>query len=226
MQNKKEFARVVFERLSKKYNDIHTHLNHKNTTELFVAVLLSPQCTDVQTNKSTKELFKHFKTFYDYANADTRTLEKYLKGLNYYKTKAKHLKQAARDIIKNFSGKVPKTMKELTSLPGVGRKVANVILYEGFGINEGIAVDTHVATTSRRLGLASSKDPENIEKELMLIFPKEQYGKVSNLLIALGRDVCKAKQRKCGECVLNDICPSSLVNTKKESILSKEPANL
>jgi len=215
MQNlqQEEYAKTIFKRLLKKYkNELHTQLKHKNNTELFVAVLLSPQSTDVQTNKVTKRLFSHFRTFNDYANAKTAVLESYLNGINYYRTKAKHLKESARKIVKNFNGKVPKDMKSLLTLPGVGRKVANVILSEGFGINEGIAVDTHVKTTAYRLGLTRSRDAEKIEKDLMAKFPKEKWGSVSNLLIALGRDTCTAKNRKCKECVLNDICPSSTVN--------------
>jgi endonuclease-3 len=207
---KRNYAKKILERLKRKYkSELHTHLTYSNLTQLFVAALLSPQCTDTQTNKVTSELFKHFSTFEDYANTSTKTLQKYLSGLNYYKTKAKHLKLASKMIIEKYKGKVPKGMKELTALPGIGRKVANVILHEGFGINEGIAVDTHVKTTAYRLGLTRSKEPTKIEKDLMGLFPRSEWGNLSNALIALGRDTCKARNKECERCVLGDICPSS-----------------
>ena len=213
---KKGYAKKILERLKRKYkSELHTHLNYSNLTQLFVAALLSPQCTDTQTNKVTSELFARFSTFKDYANASTKTLQKYLSGLNYYKTKAKHLKLASKMIIEQYNGRVPKSMKELTALPGIGRKVANVILHEGFGINEGIAVDTHVKTTAYRLGLTKSKKPEEIEKDLMSLFPKREWGNVSNALIALGRDTCKARKKECERCVLNDICQSSITRGRR-----------
>ncbi|MGC8676215.1 MAG: endonuclease III domain-containing protein [Candidatus Micrarchaeia archaeon] len=208
--------KAILYRLYKKYrHELHTQLKHRNNTELFVAVLLSPQCTDKQTNKVTSALFKRFKTFNDYANASLQELQKYLRGLNYYKTKAKYLKAASKQLVEMHNGKVPKTMKELLELQGVGRKVANVILSEAYGINEGIAVDTHVRTTARRLGLTRSTNPEIIEKDLMRQFDRGEWGDVSNLLIALGRDTCKAVKKECGRCALNDICPSS--SARKES---------
>ncbi|MEM3781562.1 MAG: endonuclease III [Candidatus Micrarchaeaceae archaeon] len=206
------YANVVLARLRQKYADeLHTQLKHKNTTELFVAALLSPQCTDKQTNRATKALFSRFRSFDDYANASVEELEKYLKGINYYKTKARHLKEAARQICTAYNGKVPRTLKELMQLQGVGRKVANVILNEAYGINEGIAVDTHVKTVSYRLGLTHSRKPEEIEKDLMRRFDKKDWGTASNALIALGRDTCKALRKECNRCILNDICPSSTV---------------
>lgn len=205
-----EFARLVLRRLSRRYGvDLHTQLAHRNMTHLFVAVLLSPQCTDKQVNSTTRVLFKRFRTFDDYANANLKTLRHYLKGLNYYKTKAKHLKEAAGQIVGQFGGRVPRTIAELLELQGVGRKVANVILNEGYGINEGIAVDTHVAVTARRTGLARHKEPYEIEKDLMRAYPRKDWRRVSNSLIELGRDTCKARNKECYRCVLKDICPSS-----------------
>ncbi|MGC8547735.1 MAG: endonuclease III domain-containing protein [Candidatus Micrarchaeia archaeon] len=207
---------LILSRLYKKYGrQLHTQLKHRNNTELFVAVLLSPQCTDTQTNKVTSKLFKHFKTFEDYANANLKTLQSYMRGLNYYKTKAKYLKAASRQMLQLYHGKVPRTMKELLALDGVGRKVANVILHEAYGINEGIAVDTHVKTTARRLGLTKSDKPEVIEKDLMRQTEQSRWGDLSNLLIALGRDTCKAARKECYRCVLNDICPSSTARKTK-----------
>lgn len=205
-----DYAVLVLKRLSKKYGrDVHVYLKHVNMKELFVAALLSPQCTDKQVNDGTVELFRRFRTFDDYADADVSTLRRYLKGINFYKTKARHLRSAARMIVDKFGGKVPRTLAELMELDGVGRKVANVVLSDGYGIDEGIAVDTHVALTSRRLGLARSRDPYKIEKELMRRVPRRYWGWVNGLLIDLGRDVCTARRKYCERCVLNDICPSS-----------------
>ncbi len=184
-------------------------------TELFVAVLLSPQCNDNQVNKVTERLFEDYKTFDDYANADITKLQKAVSGLNYYKTKAKHLKRAAQILVDKFDGKVPKTISKLMVLPGVGRKVANVILNEGYGINEGIAVDTHCGRVSRRLRLSRYKDPVKIEQDLLKKVPQKEWGRTSNLFIELGRDTCKARNRECVRCVLNDICPSSLEKQAK-----------
>ncbi len=206
----RKFADLVLDKLQERYgSNLHTQLRHRNNTELFVAVLLSPQCNDNQVNKTTESLFRKYKTFYDYSHADLKTLRSYLNGLNYYKTKAKYLKETAGQILKYYDGKIPKSISELTRLQGVGRKVANVILNEAYGINEGIAVDTHVNVTARRLWLIRSKKPEIIEQRLMKIFDKEDWGKVSNLLIELGRDTCKARKKECYRCVLNKICPSS-----------------
>lgn len=155
-----DYVSAVLKRLSRRYGDrLHTQLRHANATELFVAALLSAQCTDKQVNETTAALFKRFRTFRDYADADPRTLRSYLRGVNFYKTKAKHLKSASREIVGRFHGRIPRTLKELTELDGVGRKVANVVLSEAYGIDEGIAVDTHVAVTSRRLGLSRNGTP-------------------------------------------------------------------
>ena len=217
---KEKFARVVFDRLAGRYGrSLHTELLHKNMTELFVAVFLSPQCTDKQINNITPELFRKFRTFHDYASADLRTLMRHLNGVNYYKTKARNLKKASKMIEERFGGNVPKTIEELMELPGVGRKVANVILNEGFGINQGIAIDTHCITVVGRLKLSRHKDPKKIERDMMRIFPEGEWGNVSNLLIALGRDVCTARKKKCEKCVLADICPSSdLLKSGRESV--------
>ncbi len=202
---------LIIGRLLDKYNDkLHTELTHKNNTELLVAVLLSPQCNDNQVNKVTKELFKKYKTFDDYSSANIKSLYKDLSGLNYYKTKARHLKKASGILIEKFNGNVPKTMPELLELPGVGRKVANVILNEGFNIAKyGIAVDTHCIVVSQRLGLSKNKTADKIEVDLKKKVPERYWKVVSNLFIALGRDTCTAKEKFCERCVLKDLCPSS-----------------
>ena len=209
------YVKTIISRLVERYGDHpRTKLRHRNTAELFVAVLLSPQCNDNQVNKVTSELFRHYKTFGDYAGSDLRLLQKRLNGLNYYKTKAKYLRGSAKILVDRFNGRVPRTIPELMELQGVGRKVANVILNEGFGIDEGIAVDTHCGRVSRRLGLSRYKDPTKVEMDLMRKIPKREWSRTSNLFIELGRDACKAVNRECYRCVLKDICPSSLAKEK------------
>ncbi len=215
MKTDNKYITTILKRLSKRYGyDPHTLLVHENMIHLFVAVFLSPQSTDAQVNKATPKLFRKFRTFDDYANANTRTLQKYLSSINFYKTKARNLKRSARMIIDRFNGEVPKTIAELTELPGVGRKVANVILNEGYRIEEGIAVDTHCARVAVRLGLSKHKDPYKIEQDLLREMPKSQWGRASNLFIELGRDACKARNMECERCVLRDMCPSSTVQAK------------
>ncbi len=207
-----KYVNTILKKLSKRYgSQPHTALVHTNLTHLFVAVLLSPQNTDLQVNKTTPKLFKRFRTFSDYARADPRTLRKYLKSLNFYKTKAKNLRRSSQIIVERFDGKIPKTIAKLMELPGVGRKVANVVLNEGYRIDEGIAVDTHCGRVARRLGLSRHKEAEKVEQDLMKKVPKKEWSRTSNLFIELGRDACKARNRQCERCVLKDICPSSTV---------------
>ncbi|MGC8710055.1 MAG: endonuclease III domain-containing protein [Candidatus Micrarchaeia archaeon] len=216
MQN--NFGKEIMELLLKRYGkDIHTSLRHRNSTELFVAALLSPQCTDVQVNNTTSRLFKKYRKFEDYANANIKELRRDLNTLNFYNTKAKYLTESSSAIVKRFDGKIPSTISELTSLKGVGRKVANVVLNSVYNINEGIAVDTHCITVSRRLGFAKTNDPKKIEKALMAKIPNNYWGVASNLLIALGRDTCTSRRKYCSRCVLRDICPSSTSVSKRKS---------
>jgi endonuclease-3 len=211
--NKKKMLSAVLGRLERRYGrNLHTELKHRTASDLFTAVLLSPQCTDKQVNAATRGLFKKYKTFSDYANADPIELEKDLGGLNYYRTKAKHLRRSARMLVEIFDGKVPRTLAEMMVLPGVGRKVGNVVLNEMYGINEGIVVDTHCARVAHRLGLSPSGAPHAVECSLMRIAATKKRGEISNLFIALGRDVCHARTPACAECPLSDLCPSSLLN--------------
>jgi endonuclease-3 len=154
-------TKLLMRRLMLKYkNELHTSLDNTNEVELFVAVLLSPQNSDMQVNKVTKNLFKKYRSFGDYAKASVRELEKDLSSLNFYKTKAKHLKESAEIIEEEFHGHLPRKMNDLLKLPGVGRKIANIVMNEAYGISEGIAIDTHCITVSNRLGLVHSRDPE------------------------------------------------------------------
>ncbi|MEJ5338793.1 MAG: endonuclease III [Aquificaceae bacterium] len=183
-------------------------LHYSNPLELLVAVILAAQATDKKVNELTESLFKKYRSCEDYLKIPLEELERDISSINYYRNKAKFIKSACQKIMEDFGGKVPDTMEALTSLPGIGRKSANIILYNAFGKNEGIAVDTHVARVSQRLGLTQEKKPEKIEGDLMKQIPKEHWGKFSNLLILLGRYVCTAQKPKHHECPLYDLCPS------------------
>ncbi len=198
----------VLRLLKKKYPGPRTVLHFKTPFELLVATILSAQTTDVHVNKVTEGLFKKYKAVKDYADADPGTLQNDIRSINFYKTKGKNINEAAKIIVERFKGKVPKTMDELTRLPGVARKTANIVLSNAYGMNEGIAVDTHVKRVAFRLGLTKNEDPVKIERDLMSLLPKEDWGNFSHLLIFHGREICRAKKPKHGECVFYDICPS------------------
>lgn len=215
MDSQDKYIMIILKRLSRHYGyNPRTQLAHINMCELFVAVFLSPQSTDVQVNKATKRLFKKYRNFEDYVHSDPRTLQRYLSSVNFYKTKARNLRKSARMILERFGGEVPRSLDEIMELPGVGRKVGNVILNEGYNIDEGIAVDTHAGRVARRLGLSGHKDANKVEQDLLRKIPKKEWGRASNLLIELGRDACKARNKECFRCVLNDVCPSSDVKEK------------
>lgn len=204
----KEQIHEILKRLKKEYPGPKTALNFGNPFELLVATILSAQTTDVHVNKVTERLFKKYKTVKDYADADPEVFQEDISSINFYRNKAKNIQAAAKMIIEKFNSKVPKTMDELTTLPGVARKTANIILFNVYGINEGVAVDTHVKRLSQRLGLTKNEDPAKIEKDLMAITPQKEWGNISHLLIFHGRKVCQAKKPKHNECILYDICPS------------------
>jgi len=204
-----EKALQILHRLKGEYPDSKTALNFNTPFELLVATILSAQTTDAHVNKVTEALFKKYRTIEDYAKTPLATLQKDISSVNFYKTKAKNIQGAARMIIEKFNSKVPKTMEELIILPGVARKTANIVLSQAFGINEGIAVDTHVKRVSSRLGLTRNEDPDKVERDLMAITPREEWGNLSNLLIFHGRKICQARRPKHRECVLYDICPSN-----------------
>ncbi len=205
-----KYITTVLMRLSRRYGySPRTKLAHVSMCELFVAVFLSPQSTDAQINRATAQLFRKFRSFEDYANSDQGTLQRYLSSVNFYKTKARNLRRSAKMILERFHGEVPRSLNELMELPGVGRKVGNVILNEGYNIDEGIAVDTHAGRVARRLGLSRHTDANKVEQDLLVKIPRKAWGRASNLLIELGRDACTARNKECFRCVLNDICPSS-----------------
>jgi endonuclease-3 len=207
VENKSKMSEII-KKLKKEYPQPKTALNFKTPFELLVSTILSAQTTDVQVNKVTESLFRRYKTINDYSEVPLETLRKDLSSINFYNNKAKNIQASARMIIEKFNSKVPKTMEELTSLPGVARKTANIILSNAYGINEGIAVDTHVRRLSLRLGLTKNEDPVKIEKDLLAITPKEDWGTLTHLLIFHGRNICQAKKPKHSECILYDLCPS------------------
>jgi endonuclease-3 len=204
----REKTAEFIKRLKKEYPRPRTALNFANPFELLVATVLSAQTTDILVNRVTENLFRKYKTVKDYARVPLETLQKDVNSVNFYKTKAKNIQAAAKMVVEKFRSEVPGTMDELVTLPGVARKTANIILSGAFGINEGIAVDTHVRRLSQRLGLTKNDNPVKIEKDLMAITPKEEWGNFSHLLIFHGRKVCQAKKPMHSECVLYDICPS------------------
>ena len=209
---KAERAVEVCRRLDKKYGPVECFLDHTNPFRLVISVLLSAQTTDAQVNRVTPELFRRFPTPEAMAAASPEEVAKIIRSLGFYKTKARHCVEAAQAIVADFGGEVPRTMAELTSLPGVGRKTANIVLNVSFGIVEGIAVDTHVNRIAHRLGLSPKtheREPLKTEQDLLAILPRELWGPVNHQWIRHGRDTCTARAPKCDGCVLEDICPSA-----------------
>ncbi len=202
-------AQTILERLGKAYTDTGTALNWSNPIELLVAVVLSAQCTDKRVNMVTADLFLNYKTARDFARADPEQFENDIRSTGFFRNKAKNIIGAGAIIDGRYNGRLPQDMSELVKLPGIGRKSANIILAEAFGVVEGIPVDTHVIRLTGRLGLTMSKDPEKIETEMMAIVPREDWYRFSTLLIYHGRAVCKARKPECDRCVLEDICPSA-----------------
>ena len=197
----------IIKRLEKVFPD-KLELNFSTPFELVVAVVLSAQERDAKVNEVTKELFKKLNTPQQFANASLEEIEKEISSVSFYKNKAKYIKKISQILVEKYGGEVPKSIEELEKLPGIGRKSANMILYNAFGINEGIAVDRHVLRVSQRLGLTKQQKPEKAEQELMKLVPKDQWGKFSNLLILLGRYICTAQKPEHSECPLYDLCPS------------------
>lgn len=209
---KAERAVEVCRRLDNKYGPVECFLDHTNPFRLVISVLLSAQTTDAQVNRVTPELFRRFPTPEAMAAASPEEVAKIIRSLGFYKTKARHCVEAAQAIVADFGGEVPHTMAELTSLPGVGRKTANIVLNVSFGIIEGIAVDTHVNRIAHRLGLSPKtheREPLKTEQDLLAILPRELWGPVNHQWIRHGRDTCTARAPKCDGCVLEDICPSA-----------------
>jgi len=207
-KDKKALMAEIIKRLKKEFPVLKSALDFSNPFQLLVATILSAQTTDSHVNKVTETLFRKYKSVRDFSGADPAVLEKDVSSVNFYRNKAKNIQNAAKMIIEKFNGEVPRTMEELVSLPGVARKTGNIVLYNAFGITDGIAVDTHVIRLANRLGLTKHDDPVKIEKDLMEIAPKKEWGNLTHLLIYHGRKTCQARKMMHSECVLRDICPS------------------
>ena len=206
--NKTEILEII-ELLEKEHPDSKIALNHSNPLELLVATILSAQCTDKRVNIVTKTLFKKYRRAEEYANADLGELEKDIRSTGFYRNKARNIKKCCQILVEKFNSQVPRTMEKMLELPGVGRKTANIVLSNAFGIIEGVAVDTHVRRLARRLGLSEHENPRKIEKDLMEIVPKTYWKRITDLLIFHGRRVCLARKPKCDACVLKNLCPSA-----------------
>lgn len=195
--------------LEKEYSEAKIALHYSNPLQLLVATILSAQSTDQTVNIVTKTLFKKYTKAEGFANADLKELEQDVKSTGFYHNKAKNIKNTCRILVEKYHSKVPRKMDELLELPGVARKTANIVLSNAYGVIEGIAVDTHVRRLSQRLGLTENEDPNKIEIDLMNIVPRNNWERITDLLIFHGRRICSAKKPKCEACVLNKICPSA-----------------
>jgi endonuclease-3 len=208
-------AAEILARLKARYPDARCALDHRDAFELLCATILSAQCTDLRVNLVTPVLFERFPNARALAQADQEELEGIIRSTGFFRNKAKSLIGMAKALVSGHEGAVPRTMDELQVLPGVGRKTANVILGNAYGLNVGITVDTHVGRVSRLLGLTGHDDPVKIELDLMPLFPQDDWALLSHLLIFHGRQTCIARRPRCGECVLSELCPSSLVEIMK-----------
>ncbi len=211
MDNKKQISEIL-KRLKKEYAGTpQTALHYSTPFELLVATILSAQTTDVLVNRVTEGLFRKYRTAKDFADTTPEKLSRDIRSVNFFNNKAKNINNAAKMVVATFGGNVPKTMEELVTLPGVARKTANIVLSSAFGINAGIAVDTHVKRLSFRLGLTKHDDPVKIERDLIAATPQKEWGNLSHLLIFHGRAVCQAKKPKHDACSLFSICPSRTI---------------
>ena len=198
---KKENAIKIVEILKEYYPDAKCSLDFKTPFELLIATILSAQCTDERVNKTTPSIFNKYNTPEDFSNIDINELESLIHPCGFYKNKAKNIKACSQKILSDFNGEVPKTAEELISLPGVGRKTANVVMLEAFGISVGIAIDTHAKRISNLIGLSTESDPLKIEKNLLELFPNKYLKDINHLFMWHGRNTCTARNPKC------DICP-------------------
>ena len=209
--DKKKRTAEIIRRLKKAYPDAHCALHHSNAFELLIATILSAQCTDRRVNIVTADLFRKYRGPTDYLKVPQTELEKDIHSTGFFRNKAKNIQAACKRIIEDFGGRVPQTMEEILTLPGVARKTANVVLGNAFGVASGVVVDTHVARLSQRLGLTENENAEKIERDLIELVPKQQWIIFPHWLILHGRQICQARNPNCPECVLADICPSSVV---------------
>ena len=206
-----ERAPQIYDLLEREYPDAKCALDFRNPFELAVATILSAQCTDVQVNKVTPALFAKYPDARSMADADPEVLQQMIKSTGFFRNKSKSLLGMSAAVAEKHGGDVPRTMDELVKLPGVGRKTANVVLGNAFHVDEGVVVDTHVGRLSNRLALSRETDPVKIEQDLIRLFPRDRWTMLSHLLISHGREVCIARRPLCERCVVNSLCPSSLV---------------
>lgn len=209
LRNAKHRVGPIIAKLKRQYPAARCALDHHSPLELLVATILSAQCTDARVNLVTKDLFAKYRTADDYANADPAELEDIIRSTGFFRNKTKSILGMAQGLVARHGGEVPATMDELTALPGVGRKTANVVLGNAFGIDEGVVVDTHVTRISNRLKLTNKRDAVKIEQDLMKIVPREEWTMFSHLLIHHGRDICPARTPKCEICPVRTLCPSA-----------------
>jgi endonuclease-3 len=225
-ENRKE-ARAIYRILTKTYPNIRCELDFTNPLELIVATVLSAQCTDKRVNKVTPALFKRYKTAKAYAAAPIEDLEDLIFQTGFYRAKARHIKGLATKLVKEFNGAVPATLEELITLPGVGRKTANVVLGHAFDI-PGITVDTHFGRLSRRFAWTTSKDPVKVEYEVGALIPQKEWTNLSQRMIWHGRRICHSRKPACGACPLAKLCPSvgiGEMDTAKAKLLVKTDAD-
>ncbi|MFZ4115947.1 MAG: endonuclease III [Chthoniobacterales bacterium] len=205
---RQERALFLTEKFSKLYPNAHCELDYNNPLELLVATILSAQCTDVRVNKVTPALFERCRTVVDYAEISQLELEKIIHSTGFFRSKAKAIRGTAAALLERHGGKVPQSLVALAALPGVGRKTANVVLGNAFGVHQGIVVDTHVRRLSQRLGLTKENDPAKIEQALMKLFERQYWGILSHWFIWHGRRCCRARNPDCTVCGLRQLCPS------------------
>jgi len=204
----KQRAQLLVQKFSELYSEAHCELHYNSPLELLVATILSAQCTDVRVNQVTPKLFQRCKTVEDYASISQEELEVLIHSTGFFRNKAKAIRNTTATLLEKHAGKIPQSLAELSSLPGVGRKTANVVLSNAFNIHEGVVVDTHVGRLSQRLGLVQHHQPIKIEQDLMKLFPQEKWGILSHWLIWHGRRRCYARRPDCKGCELRDLCPS------------------
>jgi endonuclease-3 len=208
---KAERAKTILSRLKREYPDARCALHHGDAYQLLVATILSAQCTDARVNMVTPAFFARYPSPDALARADRSEVEEIIRSTGFFRNKARSLIGMAQGLVADHRGEVPRTMEKLRGLPGVGRKTANVVLGNAYGINEGVTVDTHITRLSRLLGLTRYDDPVKIEQDLMPLFPREDWALLSHLLIFHGRQVCIARRPRCPACVLADLCPSAAI---------------
>ncbi len=211
--NKKD-AIIIIETLKEMYPEAKCSLDFSTPFQMLVSVVLSAQCTDERVNKTTPSIFLKYSTPQDFADMDIELLEELIHPCGFYKTKAKNLKRTAQILVEKYDGIVPNNMEDLMSLPGVGRKSANVIMLEAFDLPQGIAVDTHCKRIANRLGFSSESDPAKIEQDLLKVIPKEYYKDVNHIFIWHGRNVCTSQKPKCDSCKLQQYCKYNKSNKK------------